>query len=335
MEIELRTLTPLWTGGVDQVCDRLHETGLIGSLRWWYEALVRGLGGYACDPTSQDRCPDENGKRCAACELFGCTGWARKFRLRVLNRNGELIEKDIGAGQEIVLQFIDLRPISEEEKCLLSKAIWIAATYGALGGKTIFKPSDEASRKNALHHQDFGLVQFVSSDFHCTKTLDELKAYISSLEWRSCLHIYRDKDGVHDYSWVSLDKFWCVKNRYLARQSLQGSTFNVVLGKKQDKRVKQRQGKRVIRWSDLMENPSDKVSRWLAGRQQESKKVFSFSHPEGKRTFGFVKPGVVNFDDIKQRLKQAWTGFNPNNEFLTGEQILELLFSSEGGGNDV
>ena len=47
LTIELKTLTPLWTGGVDKTCDRLHETGLIGSLRWWYEALVRGLGGYA------------------------------------------------------------------------------------------------------------------------------------------------------------------------------------------------------------------------------------------------------------------------------------------------
>ncbi|MGQ9484848.1 MAG: RAMP superfamily CRISPR-associated protein, partial [Desulfosoma sp.] len=35
MEIRLQTLTPLWTGGVDGTTDRLHETGLIGSLRWW------------------------------------------------------------------------------------------------------------------------------------------------------------------------------------------------------------------------------------------------------------------------------------------------------------
>ncbi|MDW7985580.1 MAG: type III-B CRISPR module RAMP protein Cmr1, partial [Acidobacteriota bacterium] len=92
LQIHLKTLTPLWTGGVDQTCDRLHETGLIGSLRWWYEALVRGLGGYACDPTSEDRCeydpkqadPPEK-QLCAACYLFGCTGWARKFRLKVSN----------------------------------------------------------------------------------------------------------------------------------------------------------------------------------------------------------------------------------------------------------
>ena len=82
MNITLKTLTPLWTGGVETgKMDRLRETGLLGSLRWWYEAIVRGLGGYACDPTSEDRCPDKDGKHCAACELFGCTGWQRRFRL--------------------------------------------------------------------------------------------------------------------------------------------------------------------------------------------------------------------------------------------------------------
>ncbi len=99
LEITLRTLTPLWTGGVDQSADRLHETGLLGSLRWWYEALVRGLGGYACDPT-EHACQFDEEKYCKskatnerdrlleagvcdACQLFGCTGWSRRFRLSV------------------------------------------------------------------------------------------------------------------------------------------------------------------------------------------------------------------------------------------------------------
>ena len=55
-EIKIRTLTPLWTGDVDRECKSIKETGIIGSLRWWYEALVRGLGGYACDPTSDRKC---------------------------------------------------------------------------------------------------------------------------------------------------------------------------------------------------------------------------------------------------------------------------------------
>jgi len=102
MKIELKTLTPLWTGGVDGRCDRVHETGIIGSLRWWYEALVRGLGGEACDPTDHQCGFDERKfKRpesdeptawqqallqaniCDACQAYGATGWARRYRLRV------------------------------------------------------------------------------------------------------------------------------------------------------------------------------------------------------------------------------------------------------------
>lgn len=108
MKITIKTLTPLWTGGIDQTSDHLHETGLIGSLRWWYEALVRGLGGYACDPTSEkseERCQFDSkayeaAKRdgqseeeaikaglhtvCPVCYLFGATGWARLFQLRAI-----------------------------------------------------------------------------------------------------------------------------------------------------------------------------------------------------------------------------------------------------------
>ncbi|MFN3742674.1 MAG: type III-B CRISPR module RAMP protein Cmr1 [Anaerolineales bacterium] len=122
LTITLKTLTPLWTGGVDQTCDRLHETGgvdqtcdclhetgLLGSLRWWYEALMRGLGGYACDPTGEEpkaRCEfdtkayeqaKKDGKTeleaihaglhsvCPVCYLFGTTGWARLFQLRAID----------------------------------------------------------------------------------------------------------------------------------------------------------------------------------------------------------------------------------------------------------
>ena len=85
--IKIKTLTPLWTGGVETGrMDRIHETGIIGGLRWWYEAIVRGLGGYACDPTSEDRCPDNQGRFCDACQIFGATGWKRRFNLRIEDR---------------------------------------------------------------------------------------------------------------------------------------------------------------------------------------------------------------------------------------------------------
>ncbi len=100
LRVKIRTLTPLWTGGVDGTMDRIHETGIIGSLRWWYEAIVRGLGGSACDP-SEHKCSfdaekyrkskaiDERQRLrdaglCDVCQVFGATGWKRRFRMEVV-----------------------------------------------------------------------------------------------------------------------------------------------------------------------------------------------------------------------------------------------------------
>ncbi len=90
MEVRLTTLTPLWTGGADGTMDRIHETGIIGSLRWWYEAIVRGLGGWACDP-SRHECPNRDGDYCNVCQVFGATGWRRRFQLKVAQNNTEAI----------------------------------------------------------------------------------------------------------------------------------------------------------------------------------------------------------------------------------------------------
>lgn len=86
--IRIRTLTPLWTGGVEGYMDSLHETGIIGSLRWWYEAMVRGLGYSVCDPISR-----ESEKTCPVCSLFGQTGKKRRFNINI-DSNGEMLWDD-------------------------------------------------------------------------------------------------------------------------------------------------------------------------------------------------------------------------------------------------
>lgn len=136
--VKIKTLTPIWTGDADRRNRTLRETGIIGSLRWWYEAVVRGLDGYACDPTNT-KC---NGKdHCDACELFGCTDWARKFRLEV--------EK---SDSEVTLHFIELRKIKEIEWALLSKTLQIIADYGAIGGK--------------IAESGYGLIEIVQNDLN-------------------------------------------------------------------------------------------------------------------------------------------------------------------------
>jgi len=333
LEIKIKTLTPLWTGGVDTTMDRIHETGILGSLRWWYEAIVRGLGGRACDPTVKEvRCqydpqnprPPES-QLCVVCCLFGCTGWARKFRLMVLDEQENVIQEQIQAGQTFILRFIPLRPIAPEEWCLLDATLRLIADYGALGGKTVFKPSDETNRQNAFHHRDFGLIQYEGivkpENWTCIKSLDDLKRYVSGPHWRQDVpYRYRgDKGQEHDYSWVSLQNFWCVKGRYLARRSYTQSSYNRVLGRNMRKN----------RAQDLWQDTP--VNRWLAGSQQKSKKVFGFKEPEeARRTFGFVKPGLVDFEEMKRRLEQVWQGFNSDSDFLTGDQVLKQLFQQEG-----
>ena len=151
-----KALTDMWTGSVYFVVEedrkgkkrvkgkvnhnRLITTGLLGSIRWWFEVVVRGLGGHACDPTNT-KC--EGRDHCVVCELFGCTGWARKFRFDVLDVTGNVKKEQIKKGDAFRLRFTPLRPVSDEEWTLLDMTLRLIADYGAMGGKTVFKPSDE------------------------------------------------------------------------------------------------------------------------------------------------------------------------------------------------
>lgn len=91
MKVKIQTLTPLWTGGVDGSMDRIHETGIIGSMRWWYEAIMRGLGKRACDP-SRHECPDKDGNYCDVCRIFGATGWKRRFQVKIIDESKEIFQ---------------------------------------------------------------------------------------------------------------------------------------------------------------------------------------------------------------------------------------------------
>jgi CRISPR type III-B/RAMP module RAMP protein Cmr1 len=414
-EFKIQALTDIWTGDAEGQGERLIATGLLGFIRWWFEVLVRGLGGKACDPTipgvrcpAPSKTPYEPGHHCVVCELFGCTGWARKFRLEVLDENRQPKSDQIKAGDIFILRFTELRPIREEEWCLLDLTLWLIAEYGATGGKTVLKPSEEPgladldlsdfeesngevrvrSARRGLplrsgdiiiqidsqpvtslndlkkavtgkthgepvsvkikrdgdslsvdtwfgkrHHRDYGLMEIIEPSPICRKTEKDLRRYVSLRpKWREVFHSYTDDQGRrHDLSWASLTNFWCVKGRYLARKNKDESTFNQVIGRKEPKNLAQH-----------LRNNATEFDKWLAGRQQESKKVFSFKEPpEARRTFGFVNPPLVvnnrplNFDEIRGRLKQVWHNFQ-DTDFLEGPTILEsLLSSAREGRHDV
>jgi len=158
---DLCTLTDIWTGDAgtaqSKQANRLILTGFLGSIRWWFEVLVRGLGGSPCDPSSnQKTCLNE--RHCVACELFGCTGWTRKFRFDVRTEQGAVITSKLTKGTKFHLCFTPLRAVKPEEWALLELALRLISEFGALGGKTVLKPSNQ---NNKAQHADFGLVKLV------------------------------------------------------------------------------------------------------------------------------------------------------------------------------
>jgi CRISPR-associated protein Cmr1 len=311
--------TDLWTGDLQGKSDRLITTGLLGSIRWWFEILVRGLGGMPCDP-SDPECTVE--KRCVVCEFFGCTGWARKFRFDVLKENNEIQQDQIKMGANFKLRFTSLRGIYEEEWALLDLTVRLIAHYGVIGGKTVFKPTDEALRQGKPHHQDFGIITYVGCDCdpHIARPHErDLKAYAS--RWHKA-----PSDG---REWASLTHFWFVGGRYLTRESPKQSTFNAFVKREESKQQ-----------STQMTQTASSADLWLAGREGVSKKVFSFRDPA--RTFGFANPSSgsyqITLEEIKQRLGKAWqrtivetevvAGDPKKIQLLTGSQILKRLLAT-------
>ena len=301
----MKALTDIWTGDSEGKPHRLIATGLLGSVRWWFEVLVRGLGGSACDPT-ETKCRDQ--RHCVVCELFGCTGWARKFRFDVLDANGELQAVQIKKDDTFNLHFTPLRPIREVEWALLDLTLRLIAGYGAVGGKTVLKPSDEQTRMSRPNHKDYGLLQVAQHPDLDALPPGALRKHVQGDRWHRV-------DG-NDLAWVSVENFWFIDGRYLGRQSTNGSTFNRVVGRKEPKGQAQH----------LCSSAAD---TWLAGKQRESKKVFSFKNPP--RTFGFVKPSVIDMAGMRQRLKSAWPNMN-DTEVIEGPALLVRLLGSDTGG---
>ena len=177
---ELEALTDIWTGDVEtaktKTAKRLIPTGILGSIRWWFDVLVRGLGGTACDP-AEDRKSCQGHEHCIVCELFGCTGWARKFRFDVRDTNDAIVQTKLTKGTVFRLRFTPLRSLRDEEWMLLELTLRLIADFGALGGKTVLKPSDENTK---TQHADFGLVRWCGSNMS-EQSREKLVAYVRSI----------------------------------------------------------------------------------------------------------------------------------------------------------
>ena len=310
MEVRIKTLTPIWTGDVDRKCSKIKETGIIGSLRWWYEALVGGFGGYACDPTSDKRCElkqdkfkkaiksDKSAQEaldeqiCPACQLFGCTGWSRRFRLEISGIHQNDIEKGKGntsglkPNKVFYFNFRFLSDLKSEQKWLFKKTLWIIENYGAIGGRITWKP-------NGRWGTDYGLIKIEDyreiERWDKSSDIDQVKNWLKENK--------RRLGKENNLDWFNFKFYWIVEGTYLNRQQM-----NRIVGR--DPKTGEYTKK------------AEEFDRWLGGDRGITKKIFSFQTEE--KVFGYVR-NSSEIDEIRKRLEQELG--SPLN-FKTGEEIL-------------
>lgn len=303
LQVECELLTPLRTAGMDTrlpMGDRLHETGLLGGIRWWYEALVRGLDGYACDPTAPEpgqRCQfkGEAYERvrqaglgaeairaglqnvCPTCCLFGCTGWSRKFRLTVTG-TGQ-------AGKRVQLTFDPIKPMGPEEVWLLRTTLQLIADYGSIGSRTTWKP-----QQHPRLGQDYGLIKLVKVQMPVAVLRPAMQRWVAEHKPP------RDANS----RWPDLRYFFFGKGTFLWRRQI-----NELIGLSED-------GKRVVHNGEL--------EQALRGAVGNSKKVFSF-RADGGRVWGYV-PDKPLLEQAIQRLVALGI---PPTAIQTGQEVLNAL----------
>jgi len=224
-KLNLQMLTPLWTAGAAGKCDRLHETGIIGSMRWWYEVIMRGLGSGACDPTSEGRCKLSGKERnieeryanlCPVCRLFGCGGWQRRFRLvaDVSSTEPFLLaslyhKKKTGEDESNRWWLVEIFKKNLNDKLAFSKVALSFYFPANIDGKQVQNQIE--SLLSVMAHcgsigakGQYGFGQFEWEDKVKIETaLQQIETFVSSYPYKK---IQNHQD------WYSLDKFWFINN---------------------------------------------------------------------------------------------------------------------------
>jgi len=54
VSIKIIPRTPIWTGDINGRSSEIKDLGIMGSLRWWYEAIIRGFDIFSCDLSSHN-----------------------------------------------------------------------------------------------------------------------------------------------------------------------------------------------------------------------------------------------------------------------------------------
>lgn len=303
LEFKLKTLTPIWTGNVEMKCDRLHETGIIGSIRWWYEALVRGLGGYACDPRSkekEERCEfntknfqknnnleDELKKICPACQMFGCTGWGKKVRWVI---DDSSMSKNINKGStgEFSLLWIEIKALSDEERWLIYSVFSIINTYGTIGGKCMLKPSLNP------YCDDRGKVIVIQYGYEKpTINIDQIKKSFSDQK-----KIIESTGHKMSNEWPNLTRFF-----FSPEESLSAGQYMQLVGLRSD-----------LLYPDFLRG-NHRINPAQANKFASFKNI-GLTDPKQKKFWGYTKDENGMYDAVKNKLYLELKKIKPGKEVL-------------------
>lgn len=315
--LDIKTLTPLWIGDAYGTFSSIKESSIIGSVRWWYEGIVRGMGGYVCDTTSAHQCKfdqDAYSKKynncinsghdrksslkhaldaglenvCYTCRLFGCSGWKRRFKLIIKDVTSTFQDSKKGFKGTFTIEIIDLYNneilFTNNQKWLLSNTFNIIEKYGAIGGKNTLKP------QKGIIGQDYGLFVINNNnikDWNALSSYDNVK-----LEIQKILLQHENECQYFNFKY-----YWIVEGIYLDRLKL-----NKITGLSEKGKVQK----------------NDDFLKFIRGDEGISKKIYSFSKPA--KIFGYVR----NQDEIK-KIKSLIELFVPIVNFKTGNDILENM----------
>ena len=327
--IDLTPYSLIWTGDKNKNDTSFLTSGFRGSLRWWYEAFVRGLGSYACDPVEQgctlsltrqeqQQVESENSLEtraektkqiarqhiCPACYLFGCTGWKSRF---ILPRARE---QQLRKGETYTYEIIERLglPIEAPEWMLLGLVAGFVTEHGSICAKNVLKPSEDTRNRNHKNtfayrkksHVDYGLCALEIQPPPATPDTPTLTTFLKGFT----------TTGTNRPKWPDFRYFW-----YTAC-SLDRLQINTMVNRNRSGRYSGR---------------ASSLDRWMGGNNAplESKKIFSF---HGVETGGRATPRVWGYcqanKDGRAWLEEKWPG--QAGQFSWGKEYLR----THGVNND-
>lgn len=206
--------TPIWTGNIDSESPILRTTGILGSLRWWTESLLRGIDKHACDPTSAEKCPEEKNKikyYCPACLVFGATGLSKSFRLEIdstcnhvfvgnpINIKPERRRRGWYLGSGLVGEFeLSFLPLEKSFKeVLVEVPLAIASKWGSIGAKTQLG-------YGVFQMKEYSAYANIQSFSNALKSIQDRLEFVQNAEFRDCIPNSEKYPNIQDFFFTKM-----------------------------------------------------------------------------------------------------------------------------------